>query len=141
MPSELVFEIWRKEKMTDEKKITEAEKLLYSLSAIKDILKMLECDVEVTMTWKNGHTKTVDCYKEIEKCVVDFVKSTKPYKFEDLKVGMAYYHTKLKKVCLLVKIYSKDVIAVAVCKKGGYEITCVEFEENRFFPVQMANIR
>ena len=69
--------------MIDEKKITEAEKLLYSLSAIKDILKMLECDVEVTMTLKNGHTETIDCYKEIEKCVVNFIKSTKPYKFEE----------------------------------------------------------
>lgn len=126
--------------MTDEKKVTEAEKLLYSLSAIKDILKMLECDVEVTMTLKNGHTETFDCYKEIEKCVVDFVKRTKPYKFEDLKVGMAYYHTELKKVCLLVKICSKDVIVMAICKKGGYEITYVAFEENRFFPVQMANM-
>ncbi len=125
--------------MTDEKKVTEAEKLLYSLSGIKDILKMLECDVEVTMTLKNGHTETFDCYKEIEKCVVNFVKNTKPYKFEDLEVGMAYYHTKLKKVCLLVKICSKDVIVMAICKKGGYEITYVEFEENRFFPV-MVNV-
>ena len=70
-------------KKIKEKKITEAEKLLYSLSAIKDILKMLECDVEVTMTLKNGHTETFDCYKEIEKCVVNFIKSTKPYKFEE----------------------------------------------------------
>ena len=80
--------------MTDEKKVTEAEKLLYSLSAIKDILKMLECDVEVTMTLKNGHTETFDCYKEIEKCVVNFIKSTKPYKFEDLKEGMWVWDNK-----------------------------------------------
>ncbi len=70
MPSELVFEIWRKEKMTDEKKITEAEKLLYSLSAIKDILKMLECDVEVTMTWKNGHTETVIVTKKLKNVLL-----------------------------------------------------------------------
>lgn len=133
--------------MIDEKKITEAEKLLYSLSAIKDILKMLECDVEVTMTLKNGHTETFDCYKEIEKCVVNFIKSTKPYKFEDLKEGMWVWDKK-EELCNL--IYETRINCAGeqeiefqfrMPSLDGDEFMNTIFEENRFFPVQMANIR
>lgn len=131
--------------MTDEKKVTEAEKLLYSLSAIKDILKMLECDVEVTMTLKNNHTETFDCYKEIEKCVVDYVKSTKPYKFENLKADMYLYDVKKNEIIYLFKPLNWEPIfglrysyeKIDHSAYGYY----MDFEENRFFPVQMANMR
>ena len=56
--------------MIDEKKITEAEKLLYSLSAIKDILKMLECDVEVTMTLKMVIQKLLIVTKKLKNVLL-----------------------------------------------------------------------
>lgn len=136
--------------MTDEKKVTEAEKLLYSLSAIKDILKMLECDVEVTMTLKNGHTETFDCYKEIEKCVVNFIKNTKQYKWEDLKVGMWIRDDKPDfEEFTFIKI--TKILSESACeyfyhdknKKIFFDnMVCHarEWEENRFFPV-IANMR
>lgn len=121
--------------MTDEKKVTEAEKLLYSLSAIKDILKMLECDVEVTMTLKNGHTETFDCYKEIEKCVVDFVKNTKPYKFEDLKEGMWVWDSNDNKYNKIIEI-NNDKIGFYYITNSSTRFTCT-FEENRFYRKQV----
>ena len=127
--------------MTDEKKVTEAEKLLYSLSAIKDILKMLECDVEVTMTLKNGHTETIDCYKEIEKCVVNFIKSTKPYKFEDLKEGMWVWdnkHDMFNQILeLRINCAEEQEIEFNYSLETDDEIYNDIFEENRFYRKQV----
>lgn len=127
--------------MIDEKKITEAEKLLYSLSAIKDILKMLECDVEVTMTLKNGHTETIDCYKEIEKCVVNFIKSTKPYKFEDLKEGMWVWdnkHDMFNQILeLRINCAEEQEIEFNYSLETDDEIYNDIFEENRFYRKQV----
>lgn len=127
--------------MIDEKKITEAEKLLYSLSAIKDILKMLECDVEVTMTLKNGHTETFDCYKEIEKCVVNFIKSTKPYKFEDLKEGMWVWdnkHDMFNQILeLRINCAEEQEIEFNYSLETDDEIYNDIFEENRFYRKQV----
>lgn len=127
--------------MTDEKKVTEAEKLLYSLSAIKDILKMLECDVEVTMTLKNGHTETFDCYKEIEKCVVNFIKSTKPYKFEDLKEGMWVWdnkHDMFNQILeLRINCAEEQEIEFNYSLETDDEIYNDIFEENRFYRKQV----
>ncbi len=127
--------------MTDEKKVTEAEKLLYSLSAIKDILKMLECDVEVTMTLKNGHTETFDCYKEIEKCVVDFVKNTKPYKFEDLKEGMWVWdnkHDMFNQILeLRITCAEEQEIEFNYSLETDDDIYNDIFEENRFYRKQV----
>lgn len=64
--------------------LSKEEKLLYSLSSIKEILETLGIDVEVTLT-KNDNKYTINAYKEIEKCVVDYVNSLQPYKFEELK--------------------------------------------------------
>lgn len=122
--------------MTNEKKVTEAEKLLYSLSAIKDILKMLECDVEVTMTLKNGHTETFDCYKEIEKCVVDFVKRTKPYKFEDLKPNMWVWDNKNKLYVQIEEDFDEGNGYIIIrYYEDSYNSNCerTRFEENRFY--------
>ena len=70
------------------------------------------------------------------------LENPQPYKFEELKEGMAYYHSKLNKVCLLVSKKDKDCIILSVCSDdGGSNIVYIEFQKNSFFPVWMANVR
>lgn len=63
------------------------EKLLYSLSAIKNIFECYDINVEIKIK-RNDKEYIVNAYKEIEKFVVDYVNSLQPYKFEDLKPNM-----------------------------------------------------
>lgn len=58
----------------------------------------------------------------------------KPYKFEDLKVGMWVYDSIYKSVYLIKEISKNKKIRV--CTFGWIG----KFEENRFFPVQYANL-
>lgn len=67
-------------------------------------------------------------------CELSDVYNPKPYKFEDLKVGMWLYDSIYKYVYLIKKISKNKKIRV--CTFGWIG----EFEENRFFPVQMANV-
>lgn len=70
------------------------------------------------------------------------LENPQPYKFEELKEGMAYYHSKLNKVCLLVSKKDKDCIILSVCSDdGGSNIVYIEFQKNSFFPVEKANVR
>lgn len=57
-----------------------------------------------------------------------------PYKFKDLKVGMWVYDSIYKSVYLIKEISKNKKIRV--CTFGWIG----EFEENRFFPVQCANL-
>lgn len=66
------------------------------------------------------------------------LRSPQPYKFEDLKVGIPYYHDGFGKFCLLVSKTNKDNIVLSVCTEEGSSIVYVEFEENRFYPVTKA---
>lgn len=65
--------------------LSKEEKLIYSLSALNEVIKTFEIDVNVTLT-KNNHEYTINAYKEIERFVVDYVNSLQPYEFEDLKI-------------------------------------------------------
>lgn len=113
--------------------LSKEEKLIYSLSALKEVIETFEIDVNVSIT-KNNYDYTINAYKEIEKCVVDYVNSLQPYEFEDLKVGMWVYDS-IYKSAYLIKEISKNK-KIRVCTFGWIG----EFEENRFFPVQMANV-
>ena len=77
------------------------EKLLYSLMAVKEIIETWDIDVEVTLT-KDGNKHTINAYEEIERCVVECINNTQPYKFEDLKIGMNKKELNLKdcEMCL-----------------------------------------
>ena len=118
------------------------EKLLYSLSSIKEILETLEIDVEVTLT-KNDNKYTINAYEEIERCVVDYVNGLQPYEFEDLKVGMWVWDNKYDMWNRILEIRNcakEQEIEFDYSLENDEEIYNDIFEENRFFPVQMANV-
>ena len=87
--------------------LSKEEKLLYSLSALKEVIETWDIDVEVTLT-KDGNKHTINAYKEIEKCVVECINNTQPYKFEDLKPGMWVWDDVFKEVCFISSIISKE---------------------------------
>lgn len=62
--------------------ISKEEKLFYSLMAIKEIIETWDIDVEVTLT-KDGNKHTINTYEEIERCVVNTLNNTQPYKYEE----------------------------------------------------------
>lgn len=65
----------------------------------------------------------------------------KPYKFDDLKIQMHVCDDKLKIKGIIVGILADKRIEYIWVDTQGYIIREREtFEENRFFPVQMANI-
>ncbi len=130
--------------------LSKEEKLLYSLSALKEVIETLDIDVEVTLT-KNDNQYTINAYKEIERCVVECINNTQPYKWEDLDVGMWVYDSKREyedySFIKITKILSKQECEYLYrCKNkqmffDNMECHAREFEENRFFQVQMANAR
>lgn len=109
------------------------EKLLYSLSAIKQVIGTL----------KDGNEYVINAYNEIKKCVVDYVNSLQPYKFDDLKPGMWVWDDKLKTLYKIKKImhchwfkaeYRSFVLDVKT-EERKYHTGIMEFEEGRFYPV------
>lgn len=103
------------------------EYLLYSLSAIKQVIKTFDVDIEITAA-KDDEKYVFNAYNEIEKYVVDYVNSLQPYKFEDLKEDEPLYDSKYN--CWRFNIQTDN------CKKGFYDTIAdewVDFEENRFY--------
>lgn len=126
--------------------LSKEEKLLYSLSSIKEILGALGIDVEVTLT-KNDNKYTINAYKEIEKCVVDYVNSLQPYKFEELKKGMWVWDDKGLYCFECNPAISKNGTRCVTYNAFWYNCgededeffeEYDEFEEGRFFPVTKA---
>ena len=119
------------------------EKLLYSLSALNEVIKTFEIDVNLTLT-KNDNQHTINAYKEIERFVVDYVNSLQPYEFEDLKVGMWVWDNKYDMWNRILEIRincaKEQEIEFDYSLENDEEIYNDIFEENRFFPVQMANV-
>ena len=76
-------------------------------------------------------------------CELNDVYNPKPYKFEDLKPNMWVYDIKVK---WLFKIVSVDIGIEAlkhyvfIVENRDGSTSLINFEENRFFPVQMANM-
>ena len=77
-------------------------------------------------------------------CELSDVYNPKPYKFEDLKVGMWVWDVEFKD-CIKIKIvfepcnlYPKGSLK-AYHDLNEEQLNFIEFEENRFFPVQCAN--
>lgn len=127
--------------------LSKEEKLLYSLSALKEVIETWDIDVEVTLT-KDGNKHTINAYEEIEKFIVNYINGLQPYKFEDLKktIGKPIYDKKYKEFYILAEVKEEELYKdegiekFMICsdKKG---LIRVWFEENRFYPVQMANVR
>ena len=76
-------------------------------------------------------------------CELNDVYNPKPYKFEDLKPNMWVYDIKVK---WLFKIVSVDIGIEAlkhyvfIVENRDGSTSLINFEENRFFPVQCANL-
>lgn len=120
--------------------LSKEEKLLYSLSALKEVIETWDIDVEVTLT-KDGNKHTINAYEEIERCVVECINNTQPYKFEDLKANMFIFDLVKNRVNKILEIFDADCgIPYLKLDDGFGEWFIIEFEENRFFPVQMANV-
>lgn len=119
------------------------EKLLYSLSAIKNIFECYDINVEIKIK-RNDKEYIVNAYKEIEKFVVDYVNSLQPYKFEDLKelIGKPIFDYKYKEFYILAEVKEEELYKdeglekFMICsdKKG---LMRVFFEEGRFYPITM----
>lgn len=66
-----------------------------------------------------------------------------PYKFEDLQTEMQVYDNYLKE-CIEISVMcgrNRANHTVTFFRWGQEELEVVKFEENRFFPIQMANVR
>lgn len=114
------------------------EKLLYSLSAIKQVIETFDIDIEITAT-KDGNEYVINAYNEIEKCVVDYVNSLQPYKFDDLKPGMWIWDKRLKTCFLIKEIINAYEYPIIVYRNHlGDELDGLNFEEGRFYPVTKA---
>lgn len=64
--------------------LTKEEKLYHALVGLKTVLDSLGCAVENKIKLNDGTIEKIDCYKEIEKCIVKCINNTQPYKFEEL---------------------------------------------------------
>lgn len=66
----------------------------------------------------------------------------KPYKFEYLHDFMAYHDKVLDKDCLIAQVCDKENISICWYEEENMLTEdWIEFEENRFYPVQMANLK
>lgn len=86
----------------------------------------------------------VDKYKHEYFAMCDLFENPQPYKFEDLKEEMFVYEINLDNIYLIY--YTTENIKTGARYIYGYGcgdscLTQLKFEENRFFPVQMANVR
>lgn len=80
----------------------------------------------------------------LEEFIQD-VFNPQPYKFEDLKKGMWVWDNQLK-WCFeiaICKVEIKGYENLKMFKVKNYDdsLTLMIFEKNRFYPVQMANVR
>ena len=92
------------------------------------------------------HFELVEKYEMLDNTysmICEDFLNTQPYKFEDLKEGLWVWDKSYQEVCYIGSIVSKEKIYCEYleshCSIEPYII--MPFEENRFFPVQMANVR
>lgn len=120
--------------------LTKQERLLYALAGLKAIVGDYEFETKVKDK-ETGEVDIVDCYKEIETLIVEFI-NPQPYKFEDLKelIGKPIFDYKYKEFYILAEVKEEELYKdeglekFMICsdKKG---LMRVFFEENRFFPI------
>lgn len=87
-----------------------------------------KCNFKIRCTMSND--------KFIIKKLIDEHFNPKPYKFEELKPNMWVYDIKYDEFCridFIAGIYPHRSYSDGTCEDGA-------FEENRFFPVQYANL-
>ena len=123
--------------------LTKNQRLIYALAGLKTIIGDYEFETKVKDN-ETGEVDIVDCYKEIETLIVEFI-NPQPYKFEDLKVGIWVWDDK-NEMFILITFIDKQFKKMHVCltEYDGFndEYVNVEyteyFEESRFFPITKA---
>ena len=96
----------------------------------------------------NEHFELVEKYEMLSNTysmLCEDYLNPQPYKFEDLKKGMLVWDNQLK-WCFeiaICKVEIKGYENLKMFKVKNYDdsLTLMIFEKNRFYPVQMANVR
>lgn len=95
---------------------------------------------ELSYGWHVGDNEFVPL-KDVNKLIRE-IYSIKPYKWEDLDVGIWVWDDVFKEVCFISSIISIERMYVEYLESHCSVEPCkiMPFEENRFYPVQMANV-
>lgn len=122
------------------------EQLAHSLNAYNNLEEKYK-SIDFTLDKQFEHIEEIE--KILDVCGIVAIKkrvkeltNIKPYKFEDLKEDMWVYDIKVK---WLFKIASVDIGIEAlkhyvfIVENRDGSTSLINFEENRFFPVQYAN--
>lgn len=113
----------------------ECEKALEHLIECKQRKLCDKCKFKLRCTMSND--------KFIIKKLIDEHFNPKPYKFEDLKPNMWVWDDLIKECVQLDEDCFEPDNVILILMRGNYgyrESTRTFFEENRFFPVQCANL-
>ena len=117
--------------------LTKNQRLIYALAGLKTIIGDYEFETKVKDN-ETGEVDIVDCYKEIETLIVEFI-NPQPYKFEDLRTGMFVFDCIKNRVNKIIEIFEADVGIPYIKFDDGFgEWFIIEFEENRFFSLTKA---
>ena len=81
----------------------------------------------------------VDKYKHEYFAMCDLFENPQPYKFENLKAGMWVYDSKFNKCNLIIEIFDNEILEFYYIMDHVLRYRNM-YEDNRFFPVQMANV-
>ena len=116
------------------------EQLAHSLNAYNNLEEKYK-SIDFTLDKQFEHIEEIE--KILDVCGIVAIKKRvkeltiiKPYKFEDLKEDMWVYDIKYDEFCridFIAGIYPHRSYSDGTCEDGA-------FEENRFFPVQCANL-
>lgn len=119
--------------------LNKKERLYYALAGLKELLNDFnDFDVTIEVKSKDGKHEIIECYQEIEKYVVECINNIQPYKFEDLEEGMWVWDNRNKKCIRIYGMVKKKDWFMCVTE---HKTLVTWYEENRFFPVQYANVR
>lgn len=88
-------------------------------------------ELEFAPKW-DGHKPS-----DIERLIS--INNPQPYKFKDLKAGMWVYDSKFNKCNLIIEILDNEILEFYYVMDHALRYRNA-YEENRFFPVQMANV-
>lgn len=126
--------------------LTKNQRLIYALAGFKTIIGDYEFETKVKDN-ETGEVDIVDCYKEIETLIVEFI-NPQPYKFEELKKGMWIWDDKREfedfrfiKIEKILSEFDCEHLYHDKNKKVFFDnITghAREFEDGRFFPITKA---
>lgn len=89
------------------------------------------------------HFELVEKYEMLDNTysmICEDYLNPQPYKFEELKVGMWVWDSKFNKCNLIVEILDNEILGFYYIMDNVLRYRNA-YEENRFYPVQMANVR